>query len=314
MQLFSHERAGERSAAFQPDALDDAVTRHAGIRHDELGLHLGAMTRLQTVADDPLVNALYPVIAESLQIAAILQLRNLATVVGNILQRSRCDFFRSAGSGPCNKRDPGSGCAALQGSTRRHAVLGTSPGCISAYPGDLAQALVALDGSVHISGPSGVRTMPFEALHLDSTHPERETSLLPGDIVTGFSVPAGPWTARSTYLKVRDRDNYDLGLATAAVALQLEGARVLAVRIGLGGVAYRPWRAHAAESVLTGQILDESTAEAAAQAAFAGAVTHGDNVFKPALGRHTLVRALLQARAMQPAPGSEGSLPATYTQ
>ena len=162
------------------------------------------------------------------------------------------------------------------------------------------QALVALGATVEIAGPAGLHRIPFESLHLDSVQPERETVLRPGELITGFTVPPGPWTRRSVYVKVRDRESYEFGLATAAVALQLEGSRVLAARIGLGGVAYRPWRSHEAEAVLTGQTLDERTAEAAAQAAFAQAVTHGENVFKPVLGRQTLVRALLQAQSLQP--------------
>jgi len=279
--------------------MGDLPARRAYIRSDDRALHLGALTRMQSVADDPMINLLYPVIAQTTQLAAGPQQRNMTTLADNVLQRSRCSYFRDSNWGPCNKRDPGSGCSALDGVTRRHAVLGVSDACISAYPGDFAQALVALEATVSIQGPSGTRTLPFEALHLGPQHPERETALSPGEIITAFVVPARPWTRRSTYVKVRDRESYEFGLASAAVALQLDGSRVLAARIGLGGVAYRPWRAHAAEQLLTGQQLNETTALAAAQAAFAGAATHGDNVFKPALGRHTLVRALLQAQAMQ---------------
>jgi len=288
----------------RPQALVDIAAlrnRYAYIRHDERGLHLGALTRMQTVADDPTVNKMYPVVAQTMQLAASPQLRNMATLGGNVLQRSRCNYFRNSDWPACNKRDPGSGCSALDGLTRKHAVLGVSEHCISAYPGDFAQALVALGATVNILGAAGARTLAFEALHLGPEHPERETVLLPGELITGFSIPAGPWTRRSTYVKVRDRESYEFGLATAAVALQLEGSRVLAARIALGGVAYRPWRAHEAEAFLTGRELTESTAEQSAAAAFAAAVTHADNVFKPALGRHTLVRALLQAQALEPA-------------
>jgi xanthine dehydrogenase YagS FAD-binding subunit len=279
--------------------LSDLRAQHAYIRIDERGLHLGALTRMQAVADDPMINQFYPLIAQTMQLAASPQLRNMATLAGNVLQRSRCNYFRNNDWGACNKRDPGSGCSALDGLTRKHAVLGVSDSCISAYPGDFAQALVALEATVQILGPAGPRTLPFEALHLGPEHPEQETALAAGELITSFLVPTGPWTRRSTYVKVRDRESYEFGLATAAVALHLDGSRVIAARIGLGGVAYRPWRAHAAEHSLAGQMLNESTAQAAAQAAFATAVTHGDNVFKPALGRHTLVRALLQAQAMQ---------------
>ena len=272
--------------------------RYAYIRHDARGLHLGALTRMQKVADDPTVNRLYPVIAQTMQLAASPQLRNMATLGGNVLQRSRCNYFRNSDWPACNKREPGSGCSALDGLTRKHAVLGVNEHCISAYPGDFAQALVALGATVDVLGRGGLRTLLFEALHLGPEHPERETALLPGEIITGFLVPPGPWTQRSVYVKVRDRESYEFGLATAAVALHTQAARVLAARIALGGVAYKPWRAHEAEASLTGRNLDEGSAMEAARAAFAGAIVHGDNVFKPALGRHTLVRALLQAQAL----------------
>ncbi len=276
----------------------DLSARHAYIRHDERGLHLGALTRMQTVADDPTVNRLYPVIAQTMQLAASAQLRNMATLGGNVLQRTRCNYFRNSDWAACNKREPGSGCSAIDGLARKHAILGVSDRCISAYPGDFAQALVALGATVEIAGASGARSMPFESLHLGSEQPERETSLRPDELITGFTVPAGPWTRRSVYIKVRDRESYEFGLATAAVALQLEGAKVLVARIALGGVAYKPWRSHEAEAALTGQMLDEAAAQAAAKAAFVGAVTHGDNAFKVALGRQTLVRALLQVQSL----------------
>lgn len=273
--------------------------RHAYIRHDERGLYLGALTRLQAVGGDPGINRLYPVIAQSMQLAASPQLRNLATLGSNVLQRTRCNYFRNSDWAACNKRDPGSGCSALSGLSREHAVLGVSDQCISAYPGDFAQALVALGASVELTGADGTRSLSFESLHLGPEHPDRETVLRPGELITSFFVPAGPWTRRSVFLKVRDRASYEFGLATAAVALQLDGSKVLTARIGLGGVAYRPWRAHEAEAALTGQTLNEQSAQAAARAAFTGAVTHGSNAFKPALGRHTLVRALLQAESLQ---------------
>jgi len=279
--------------------IGDLRARHDYIRIDDHGLHLGALTRMQRVAEDPMVNRVYPVIGETMRLAASAQIRNMATLGGNVLQRSRCNYFRSSTWPGCNKRDPGSGCSAIDGVNRKHAVLGVSEHCISAYPGDFAQALVALDATVEVLAPGGVRTLPFEALHLGPEHPELETVLAPGELITGFVVPAGPWTQRSTYVKVRDRDSYEFALASAAVALHLQGSRVLAARIGLGGVAYRPWRAHAAEAALTGRVLDEPSAEAAARAAFAGASPRDGNAFKVELGRRTLVRALLQAQAME---------------
>jgi xanthine dehydrogenase YagS FAD-binding subunit len=278
--------------------IGDLRARCDYIRLDERGLHLGALTRMQRVAEDPLVNRFYPVIAQTMQLAASPQIRNMATLGGNVLQRSRCNYFRNSSWSQCNKRDPGSGCAAIEGVNRKHAVLGVSDHCISAYPGDFAQALVALDATVDILAATGPRSLRFEALHLGSEHPASETALLPGELITGFVVPAGPWSQRSTYVKVRDRESYEFALASAAVALHLQGSHVLAVRIGLGGVAYKPWRSHEAESALIGQGLHEASAEAAARAAFAAANSREGNAFKIELGRRTLVRALLQAQAM----------------
>lgn len=277
--------------------IEDLRAQHDYIRFEAAGLRVGALTRMQSLADDARIQREYPVIAETMQLAASPQLRHMATAAGNVLQRSRCNYFREGGAA-CNKRVPGSGCAALSGVNRKHAVLGVSQGCISAYPGDFAQALIVLDASVRLLGPEGERSLPFEQLHLGPEHPELETSLRAGELITEFFVPAGPWTRRSTYVKVRDRESYEFGLATAAVALQLDGAHVRTARIGLGGLAYRPWRAREAEALLLGCELNEQSAAAAARAAFAASVTHGGNAFKVVLGRHTLVRALLQAQAL----------------
>ena len=267
------------------------------------GLRLGALARMSDVADHPLVRRDYPVIAESLSMAASPQLRNMASLAGNVLQRTRCNYFRDTSWAACNKRRPGSGCAALEGVNRRLAVLGVSEHCIASYPGDFANALVALGAEVELLTADGVpRRMPMESLHREwGDTPHIETNLAPGELVTGFRVPAGPWTRRSLYLKIRDRASYDFALTSAAVALDLgAGGRVRAARIGLGGAASRPWRSHAAEAVLTGCVLDEPLAWRAAEAAFAPAVVHGENAFKPELGRRTLVRALLEAARLEP--------------
>jgi xanthine dehydrogenase YagS FAD-binding subunit len=285
----------------RPQVLVDIgdLTQYDFIRAMPEGLHLGALTRMHRAGTDPMIHRDYPVIAQSLQLAASAQIRNMATLGGNVLQRTRCNYFRNSDWSACNKRMPGSGCAALDGLSRKHAVLGVSDQCISAYPGDFAQALVALGASVQISGLHGKRVVPFEELHREPSDPRHETSLQTGELITGFIVPGGPWTRRSLYLKVRDRESYEFALASAAVALHMEGSKVVAARIALGGVAYRPWRAHVAEQALIGQPLNENTAMAAARAAFASAVTHAGNEFKPELGRRTLVRALLQASAME---------------
>jgi xanthine dehydrogenase YagS FAD-binding subunit len=224
----------------------------------------------------------------------------MATLAGNVLQRTRCNYFRDPSWRACNKRDPGSGCAALQGVNRKHAVLGTSAHCIATYPGDFAQALVALDAVVDVLGPDGERTLRVEELHRPpGDTPHVETVLAPGELITGFAVPAGPWR-RSLYLKIRDRESYEFALASAAVALDLAGdGAVRAARIALGGVATTPWRAREAEALLVGRPLTEASATEAAEAAFAGAVTHRGNAYKPELGRRTLVRALLAAARLE---------------
>ena len=263
------------------------------------GLSIGALATMRQVADHPGVRRDYPVVAESLQLAASQQLRNMARVGGNVLQRTRCAYFRDI-SWPCNKRTPGSGCSAMEGENRWQAVLGTSDQCIASYPGDWATALIALDSTVQILGSSGRRSLPFAQLHRPPGNtPHIETSLAPGDLITGFSIPAGAHTRRSLYLKVRDRESYEFALASAAVALELDGDTVRQVRIGLGGPVAVPWRAREAEALLTGQALNEASATAAARAAFAAAKPRQHNAFRIPLGQQTLVRALLQAKMME---------------
>ena len=263
------------------------------------GLYIGALATMRQVADHPGVRRDYPVVAESLQLAASQQLRNMARVGGNVLQRTRCAYFRDT-SWPCNKRTPGSGCSAMEGENRWQAVLGTSEQCIASYPGDWATALVALDATVQILGSGGVRTLPFAQLHrLPGKTPHIETTLAPGDLITGFSIPAGAHTRRSLYLKVRDRESYEFALASAAVALDLDGDTVRQVRIGLGGPVAVPWRAREAEALLAGKPLTEASATAAARAAFAAAKPRQHNAFRIPLGQQTLVRALLQAKTME---------------
>lgn len=273
---------------------------HGDVTATPQGLRLGALARMDQVAEHPAVRDHYPVIAQSLQLAASPQIRHMATLGGNVLQRTRCGYFRDPSWPACNKRRPGSGCGALRGVNRKHAVLGTSAHCIATYPGDFAQALIALDATVEIGGAAGPYSLPFAALHrLPGDEPQRETALAPGDLLLGFVIPAAPWARRSLYLKVRDRTSYDFAAASAAVALDLEGERVREARIALGGVATKPWRATEAESLLRGRILDEAVATRAAEAAFAAAVTQGGNDDKPELGRRTLVRALLQAAELE---------------
>jgi len=272
---------------------------HGAIEAGPEGLRLGAFARMSAAARHPAILAGYPAIAESLQLAASAQLRNMATLGGNVLQRTRCSYYRETSWAACNKRNPGSGCAAISGGNRNHAVLGVDQSCISESPGDLGVALAALDAQVELNGPEGMRLIPFSTLHRSPEgQPHIETTLMPGEIITAFHVPAGGWTGRSVYLKIRDRASYEFAIASAAVALEMDGDRVREARVGLGGMAYRPWRSHEAEAVLTGRPMTEANAEAAAAAALHGAVTHGSNGYKPELGRRTLVRALMQAKAM----------------
>jgi xanthine dehydrogenase YagS FAD-binding subunit len=276
------------------------VREHGEIRADPDRLRLGALVRMSQAADHPAVRRDYPAIAQSLDLAASPQIRNMASLGGNVLQRTRCPYFRDPSWSACNKRDPGSGCAAIEGVNRQLAVLGVSDHCIANYPGDFAISLVALGATVDVESRAGRRVIAFEDLHrLPGDTPQIETSLKPGELITGFSVPAGPWTRRSLFLKVRDRQSYEFALASAAVALDLEAGVVREVCIGLGGPVAKPWRAHEAEAALRGRPFTEAAAEAAAMAAFAQATVHGGTTFKPELGRRTLVRALLQCATME---------------
>jgi xanthine dehydrogenase YagS FAD-binding subunit len=272
---------------------------HGRIEANGAGLQLGALVRMADAAEHPAVVRDYPVIAQSLKLAASQQLRNMATLGGNVLQRTRCPYFRDVSYTQCNKRDPGSGCAALDGFNRMHAVLGTSEQCIATYPGDFAQALIALDATIEIAGVQGSRSVPFATLHRQpGDTPDVETTLLPGEMIAAFHVPAGSHTRRSLYLKIRDRESYEFALASAAVALDLEDGNVRDARIALGGVATVPWRAREAEAALRGRAIDTAIAKKAADAAFAAARQFEHNAFKVMLGKQTLMRALAQAAAM----------------
>jgi xanthine dehydrogenase YagS FAD-binding subunit len=264
------------------------------------GLRLGAMVRMADAADHPDVQRYFPVVAQSLQLAASHQIRNMASLGGNVLQRTRCSYFRDPSYANCNKRVPGSGCAALEGINRAHAVLGTSDACIASYPGDFAQALIALDAHVEISGANVIRYIPFAALHRppDQT-PYIETTLAPGELITAFRIPTTPFARRSLFLKIRDRQSYEFALASVAVALDQEGGRIREARIALGGVATVPWRAREAEAQLRGRPLDTQSATAAAEAAFAQAKPRAHNAFKIELGKRTLIRALHQVAALE---------------
>jgi|AraplaCL_Col_mCL_1032037.scaffolds.fasta_scaffold00214_39 xanthine dehydrogenase YagS FAD-binding subunit len=269
------------------------------IKITDRSIRFGALVRMSEVAEREDIKSHCPVVAESLQLAASGQLRNMASLGGNVLQRTRCEYFREI-SWPCNKRKPGSGCSAINGFNRQHAVLGTSDACIATYHGDFAQALIALDATVDIEGRRGSRALPFAYLHrLPGKTPNVETDLAADEIITAIEVPLGPWSRRSRYLKIRDRQSYAFALASAAVALDMDGNTVRQARIALGGVATVPWRASPAEAVLKDKVLDEATANEAAEAAFEDAKPLAFNRFKIPLGKTTLMRALLETRDMK---------------
>jgi xanthine dehydrogenase YagS FAD-binding subunit len=264
------------------------------------GVRMGALVRMAEAADHVEIRRRFPALAQSLTLAASQQIRNMATLGGNVLQRTRCPYFRDVSYAECNKRIPGSGCAALDGFNRMHAVLGTSEHCIAGYPGDFAQTLIAFSATVDIVSSTSTRTIPFDELHRQpGDAPHLETTLQPGEMLTSFFVPAAPWTRRSVYLKVRDRESYEFALASAAVALDLDGGMVREARIALGGVAAVPWRARAAEAALRGKPIDHVTKRLAADAAFAGAKSLEHNAYKVELGKRTVIRALDQAAAME---------------
>src|SRR4051812_16531344 len=270
------------------------------IEFDAKGLRLGAMARMSDTADHAEVKTHFPVIAQALQLAASAQIRNMAALAGNVLQRTRCTYFRDTSYANCNKRIPSSGCAALEGINRSHAVLGTSEQCIAAYPGDFGQALIALDATVQVRGRNGAREIPFASLHHPpGDTPHIENTLAPDELIAEFRVPATRFARRSLFLKIRDRNSYEFALASAAVALELDGDIVKEARIALGGVATIPWRTREAEGHLEGRKLDEVSMSAAADAAFAQAIARRHNSFKIELGKRTLVRALRQAVALE---------------
>lgn len=266
---------------------------------DTAGAHelvFGSLARMSDVAADARLVKDYPALSESLWRAASQQLRNMASLGGNVLQRTRCAYFRGGEPFACNKRVPGSGCAALGGIDRGHALLGTSPHCIATYPGDFAVALVAFDAVADVLGPNGVRTIPIEALHrLPGDRPDLETTLAPGELIIRIRVPATPLGRASTYHKIRDRESYAFALSSAAVAVTMNGNQVGQARIALGGVATRPWRARQAEQALVGRELTIETALAAGFAAFVDARTGRHNAFRIELGARTVADALMIA-------------------
>ncbi|MER8645626.1 xanthine dehydrogenase family protein subunit M [Mesorhizobium sp. M1252] len=284
----------------EPDSLVD-ITHLTGldaIKVDADSAMIGALAKMSHVADHAEIKSRFPAVSEALWQAASAQLRNMATIGGNLMQRTRCPYFRDpANFSACNKRSPGSGCSAIGGVTRGHAVLGTSDACIAMYPGDLATALVAFDAVVHL----GERQVAVDDFFLlPGATPDREHAIQPGEMITAISIPASGTARRSTYLKIRDRQSYEFAAASAAVGIDFEadGRTIRDLRVALGGVATKPWRARAVEAALKGKVLSEDTVRAASRLAVEGAIDHGANHYKIELAPRVVARAILKTGAM----------------
>ena len=282
----------------RPAALIDVTDDSLGGIEDlpDGGLRIGASVRNSHLAGDERVRSRYPVLAQAILAGASAQLRNMATTAGNLMQRTRCYYFYDA-QAACNKRVPGAGCDAVGGFSRIHAIFGSSPQCIATHPSDLCVALAALDARVRVVGAGGERSVPFDEFHrLPGDTPQVDTNLRAGELITAVELPALPFAAHSTYRKVRDRASYAFALVSVAAALEMHDGRVGQVRIALGGVAHKPWRAKAAEGHLTGRVLDEATLAAAIDLELAQARPTDHNRFKVELVRRT-VRAVLMELA-----------------
>jgi xanthine dehydrogenase YagS FAD-binding subunit len=263
------------------------------------GLRIGALARMSDVAADMEVRRRFPVIAEALLFAASGQLRNMASMGGNIMQRTRCPYFRDDDDPPCNKRRPSSGCSALHGLNRNQAIFGWSEACVATHPSDVAVAFAALDANVIVRGPTGLRSIPFSDFHrLPGTTPERDTVLDRGDLIVAIEVPASTEARRSHYLKVRDRQSYEFALVSVAAAIATDGRRIRSARLAMGGVAHKPWRLTAAETELRGASLDDSHAlRSAIATSFDDARPLAHNAFKVELAQRAALRALQTAGA-----------------
>ncbi|OJW27418.1 MAG: FAD-binding molybdopterin dehydrogenase [Rhodospirillales bacterium 69-11] len=266
-----------------------------GIEEAGQGLRIGALTRLSEIADDPRVKARFPVLARALEETASPQVRNMATAAGNLLQRTRCLYFRDV-TVPCNKREPGSGCPAMEGENRMNAILGGSPSCIASYPGDMANALLVLDAELEVQGPEGSRRLAVADLHREpGDTPHLETTLRPAEIITAIHLPATPRSANSHYLKLRDRASFEWALVSVAVALEIKDGEIRSARVAAGAVGTTPWRLPLVERRLERGRLDEAAAVAAAEAATHGVSPRPRNAFKVKLLRAAVERVLLMA-------------------
>jgi xanthine dehydrogenase YagS FAD-binding subunit len=264
-----------------------------GIDLREDGLRIGALEKMSDVAVHPEVVVNYPVISEALFHSASPQIRNMASIGGNLLQRTRCGYFRDVNT-PCNKREPGSGCPAIDGENRMHAILGTSSSCVATHTSDLAVALVALDASVRLQNGAEERLIKLDDFYLvPGETPDRENQLRPGELITEIRVPRLPWARRSTYLKIRDREPYEFALTSAAVALDVDGHQIRDIRLAVGGVGTKPWNLPKVRQALAGKPLKQESFTAAAKLAVAGANPLRHNGFKVELVQRTIVRALM---------------------
>ncbi len=271
----------------------------AKIEVTDAGVRIGAMVRNTELAYHEVIRKRYPVLSEALLSGATPQIRNAATVGGNLLQRTRCPYFRDT-FWPCNKRQPGAGCSAIDGFNRSHAILGTSDQCIAAHPSDMCVAMVALDADIYTTGPNGARQIPIAEFHIAyGDDPAKENSLKQGELITAVELPNHAFFAQSHYLKVRDRASFEFALASAAVAMDDKDGTIVAARVALGGVATKPSRTTEAETVLVGAKAEEATFVAAAKAALKNARPQKHNNFKIELARRTIVRALTTAAAMR---------------
>lgn len=260
---------------------------------DNAGVRLGALVRNSDAAAHPLIQQRFPVLSQAILAGASPQLRNLATTAGNLLQRTRCPYFYDSEFPSCNKRIPGSGCGALEGFNRSHAVLGQSEHCIATHPSDMCVALAALDATVQVRSQKGERQIPIGDFHrLPGDDPSLDTTLAADELIVAVDLPAAPWAAKSHYLKIRDRASYSFALVSVAAALQVEDGKITAARIALGGVAHKPWRASEAEATLVGQAPNPELFRLAGKAALAGARGYEHNQFKIELAQRCIARAL----------------------
>jgi len=283
-----------RETIERPTALVD-VSGLSGdiIEQEDGGLLIGAAARNTAVAEHRLVRTRYPLLARAIIAGASPQIRNMATVGGNLLQRTRCTYFYDDDGAHCNKRQPGQGCDAIDGFNRSHAILGASDACVAVHPSDMCVALAALDAVVHLEGRGGTRSLPLTDFHcLPGDRPDVETLIEPGELITTVELPPLPLAARSTYRKVRDRASYAFALVSVGAVLQIENGRIRDVRLALGGVAHKPWRARRAEEALRGQLASQAAFHAAAEAELADARPLKDNGFKIELARRTIVAVL----------------------